>query len=81
MNPINKTPETPDLSKMFEGLPPFIARTDVSYYSGGLLNSKTMANFDSLGTGPAGRVRIGRKIGYEKNSLIAWLEGRATRLS
>ena len=80
MNPIKKTPETPDLSKMFKDwTAPFVPRTEVSHFSGGLLNGKTMANHDSLGTGPAGRLKIGRKIAYEKNSLIAWLESRATR--
>jgi hypothetical protein len=78
---MDPTKEAPNFSKLFEGLPPIVARSEVSRVSGGILTSKTMANHDSLGTGPAGRLKIGRKVAYEKNSLISWLESRATRLN
>jgi hypothetical protein len=79
---MNPTKETPNFSKLFEKWPsPFVARTEVSRFSGGILNSKTCANNDSKGTGPAGRVKIGRKIAYEKNALVEWLQNRATRLN
>lgn len=79
---MNPTKDTTDFSKLFEQWPsPFVARSEVPRFSGGLLNSKTMANHDSLGTGPGGRLKIGRKVAYEKNSLIAWIESRATRLN
>ena len=79
---MNPTKEPPDFSKLFEKWPsPLVARPEVSRFSGGILNSKTMANHDSNGTGPAGRVKIGRKVAYPVDSLIAWLESRATRLN
>ncbi len=73
---------TPNFSKLFEKWPsPLVARTELSRFSGGLLNSKTLANLDSAGTGPAGRVRIGRKICYTVSKLVEWLESRATHLN
>jgi len=79
---MNPPKETPDFSKLFEKWPsPLVARSEVSRFSGGVLNSKTCANHDSNGTGPAGRVKIGRKVAYPIDSLIAWLESRATRLN
>ena len=68
----------PDLSILVENWPPpFCARESVGKFSGGILNSKTMANSDSQGVGPEGRIRIGRKICYNVKSLVAWLEKRA----
>lgn len=55
----------------------WVARTEVSAFSGGLLNDKTMANHDSIGTGCPGRFRIGRKIAYPVAELVAWLESRS----
>ena len=55
----------------------FVARESVSDFSGGILNSRTMANLDSKGIGPEGRLRIGRKIAYPVGSLVVWLEKRA----
>lgn len=79
---MNPTKCNTDFSKLFKDWPsPLVARSEVSRFSGGILNSKTLANHDSDGTGPAGRVKIGRKIAYEKNSLISWIEGRSTRLN
>lgn len=79
---MNPTKETPDFSKLFEKWPsPLVARSELSRFSGGLLNSKTLANLDSNGTGPGGRVRIGRKVAYKVSSLIEWMESRATRLN
>jgi hypothetical protein len=43
-------------------------------FSGGILNSRSLANADSLGTGPKGRIRIGRKVAYPVQSLIAWMQ-------
>jgi hypothetical protein len=59
----------------------FVSRQEVRNFSGGIINEKTLANLDSLGMGPAGRIRIGRKITYSVSSLIEWLESRATRLN
>lgn len=57
-----------------------VARTEAGRFSGGILNEKTLANYDSLGTGPAERFRIGRKICYPTNALAQWMQGRAARV-
>ena len=54
----------------------FVAREKVSEFSGGVLHPRTLANLDSLGKGPKGRVRIGRKVAYPVENLIKWLEAR-----
>ena len=79
---MNPTKETPNFLKLFEKWPsPLVARSEVSRFSGGTLNAKTMANHDSAGTGPRGRVRIGRKVAYPISSLIEWLESRSQALN
>ena len=57
---------------------PFVARSKLDEFSGGALNARTMANHDSAGTGPAGRINMGRKVIYPVNEVIAWMESRAT---
>lgn len=64
--------------QMVEAWPsPIVARTESAVFSGGLLNEKTLANYDSAGIGPAGRFRVGRKICYSTKSLAAWLQSRS----
>ena len=60
---------------------PLVARSQdqLDRFSGGLLNAKTLANHDSLGTGPKERVRIGNKVAYPKQSLADWLRDRAEK--
>lgn len=65
-----------DLQSLADRLPPVVARTDVPRLFGGVISSKTLANEDSKGTGPDGRFRLGRKVGYHTISLLAWLEKR-----
>jgi hypothetical protein len=54
---------------------PLVARKDVAKFSGGLLHPRTMANLDSLGSGP-GKILIGRRAFYDTWSLVSWLENR-----
>jgi hypothetical protein len=58
-----------------------VARTEIRDFTGGAVSEKHLANLDSLGQGPKGRIRLGRKIAYRVDSLISWLEGRATQLN
>ena len=53
-----------------------VSRDAVDRFSGDLLNPRTMANQDSLGKGPEGRFKIGRKVAYPVQSLVEWLEKR-----
>jgi hypothetical protein len=57
-----------------------VARTEIKKFTGGLISEKYIANLDSAGKGPAGRIRIGRKIAYPVNELVRWLESRATKV-
>lgn len=54
-------------------LPPFIARKEVSKLLGGAISPKTLANADSLGKGPEGRITCGKNIVYETKSLLKWM--------
>ena len=55
----------------------WVARTEVERFSGGIISEKYLANLDSEGKGPVGRVRCGRKVVYPVAELIAWLESRS----
>jgi len=68
------------LNDLKDKLPPIIARDHIEQLLGGIISSKYLANLDSLGTGPA-RMRIGRKIAYRTEDLLAWLESRSVILN
>lgn len=70
--------QKPDLSILAARWPsPFVAREKVGDFSGGIITPKTMANMDSNGEGPKGRITCGRKVAYPVAELIAWLESRS----
>jgi hypothetical protein len=54
----------------------FVARSEVEKFSGGIVSAKYLANLDSAGKGPSGRIRVGRKIAYPVVSFIDWMESR-----
>lgn len=56
----------------------WVARNQVEKFGGGIISEKYLANLDSAGKGPAGRIRCGRKVVYPVVELIRWLEGRST---
>ncbi len=56
---------------------PIVARHEVAKFSGGLLNPRTMANYDSLGTGVPGKITVGRRVAYPVDALIEWMEKRS----
>jgi hypothetical protein len=69
---------TVSFSTMAENWPsPWVARHEVDRFTGGIVNPKYLANLDSQGKGPEGRIRVGRKVAYPVDSFISWLEGRA----
>jgi hypothetical protein len=59
----------------------WVSRQEIGSFTGGVISEKYLANLDSRGLGPKGRIRCGRKICYPVDSLIVWLEGRASRLN
>lgn len=56
----------------------FVARTEIKNFTGGIISERYIANLDCQNKGPAGRIRIGRKIAYPVNELILWLESRSS---
>lgn len=56
---------------------PYLSREEVSKLSGGIVNPKTLANLDCIGQGPAGAIRVGRKVAYPVEEVIRFLEDRA----
>jgi hypothetical protein len=68
-----------DLTALADNWPsPLVARNQyqLDKFSGGILNARTLANADCLGTGPKGRVRVGRKIAYPVDSLVEWMQSK-----
>ena len=73
---------TPSFQLMADKWPsPFVARQEVEHFTGGIVNPKYIANLDSQGLGPKGRIRVGRKIAYPVSEFIQWLESRAVTVS
>ncbi|MFZ2632167.1 MAG: hypothetical protein WA081_03675 [Desulfosalsimonadaceae bacterium] len=54
-----------------------IARTEIKVFTGGLISPKYIANLDSKGEGPFGRIKSGRKTGYQKRPFVKWLRERS----
>ncbi len=56
---------------------PVVARKAIKEFSGGILSAKTMANMDSLGTGPDGRFLLMNQTCYPVENLVAWLKSKS----
>ena len=68
-----------DFSELAKAWPsPIVARSEVDKFSGYVLHPRTMANVDSNPDieGPE-RIKLGRKVAYFTDSLIAWMNKRA----
>jgi len=66
------------LASMAEKWPSaWVARTEIEKFTGGMISDKYLANLDSAGKGPAGRIRCGRKVAYPVNEFVKWLEARS----
>lgn len=57
-----------------------VAREKVSEFSGGVLHPRSIANADAQGTGPRGRIRVGRKVVYPVTELIEWMESKSIKM-
>jgi hypothetical protein len=67
-----------DFSRMAAEWPSeILSRNKVGEFTGGMIDGRTMANFDSNGEGIEDRFYIGNKTGYFVKSFIKWLESRA----
>jgi len=56
-----------------EMLPPIFARHSLTEITGGLINSRTIANAQSRRQGPPS-VLVNGKVGFERETFIAWLD-------
>ena len=52
--------------RLREELPPVFTREFASQKMGCLYTAKSLSNADSSGTGPSVKVKIGKKVGYER---------------
>jgi hypothetical protein len=59
---------------------PYVVRSEVGRFSGGIIRPRRLANLDAAGVGPQGRIRVGRKVVYRTADLVRWLEARAQSL-
>ena len=65
------------LKKSFLSWPsPIVSRSEIKNFTGGLLSPGTLANLDCRGLGPRNKIRMNRRVAYEKDSLIEWLLAR-----
>jgi hypothetical protein len=70
--------QKPDLKTLSKKWPSaWVARQEVDRFTGGIISEKYIANLDSRGMGPKGRIRVGRKIAYPVDCLVTWLESRS----
>lgn len=57
--------------------PPIISRQEAAKLTGGFLSVGTLANLDSKGEGPAGKVVMGKiKVGYVTEKFAEWFLNR-----
>ena len=72
-------PDPPKLNVLkpqVDKLPPFIARKEVKYFTGGAISSKKLSNDDYRAVGPAVRMKIGDTVVYPTPFLLAYLESQ-----
>ena len=68
---------TEDFFKTLEReLPPMVSRAEASRATGGLISAKMLSSNDALYIGPCGKIRIGSKVGYTRESFIAYLRNK-----
>jgi hypothetical protein len=64
-------------AQLMAACPPIISRQEVGRITGGMVHPRTMANLDSAGQGPAGKVSMGRtRVGYLREPFIDWFVNR-----
>jgi len=79
---VEKEEQQPDLSAILAELPPFVSRTWPRFREVLGYSSRSLANMDSLGkTAGVKRILLGNTVAYERESLVAWLEGRSKVIS
>lgn len=62
-------------------LPPILFRNNPKFKEWTGFSPRTVANMDSIGTGPDDRLIVGRVCGYPSDSILRWLESRSRIIS
>ena len=53
-----------------------VPRKRLTEITGGVLNHRTLANMDSLGTGIVGRFTVGREVVYPVDGIVNFIKQR-----
>lgn len=68
--------EHPLITSLRDSLPAVFTSDVAAKHLGGLLSAKTLANYDYRGLGPCVKERIGKKVIYQRDDFLSWLESR-----
>lgn len=68
--------EHPLINSLRDNFPAVFSRDVAAKHLGGLLSAKTLANYDARGVGPRVKERIGKKVLYQREDFLEWLEPR-----
>jgi hypothetical protein len=66
-----------DFTELEKALPPIVFRNWSRWRDVLPIAPRSVANEDSLGTGPREKVMVGRVVGYPRAALIEWLRQRS----
>ena len=69
----NTASETTVFEQLERNLPPVFSREEAARQMGGLMKAKTLSNLDAAGNGPWVKIRIRKKVCYERRSFLQWL--------
>jgi hypothetical protein len=68
------------IEQIFDNLsrtaPEILTRQKINELTGGLISAKTLANLDSENDGIRPRLRIGGKVAYPREAVVAFLKNR-----
>lgn len=70
----------PILTRFREILPAYISRKQVAEHFQGLISAKYLANLDCQQKGPKAYRFGGRKVVYNRDDFLEWLDGRLIAL-
>jgi hypothetical protein len=66
-----------DFTELEKALPPIVFRNWSRWRDILPIAPRSVANEDSLGTGPREKIMVGRVVGYPRTALIEWLRQRS----
>ncbi|SCM73448.1 hypothetical protein KL86DES1_21305 [uncultured Desulfovibrio sp.] len=74
VNMSNTRPEIIFFEQLEKNLPPVFSREEAARQMGGLIRAKTLSNLDAMGEGPSVKIRIRKKVCYERRNFLQWLK-------